>query len=43
LAGAVEAGLQEVEAVRAAGQEELLKSRAEQVGFEFCASLWVLC
>jgi hypothetical protein len=30
---------QEVEAVRLAGQEELLKSRAQQVGFNFCVVL----
>jgi hypothetical protein len=32
LAAALEAGRQEVEAVRLAGQEELLKAKAEQVG-----------
>jgi hypothetical protein len=32
LTAAVEAGRQEVEAVRLAGQEDLMKSRAEQVG-----------
>jgi hypothetical protein len=40
LAAAVEAGRQEVDAVRAAGQEELLKSRAEQVGVAICVLRW---